>query len=174
MRLLQQKGWSFFLRRTWDPWFCSHLFFKVMQMKHEPHGDFYIIVCYYCCSPCNWNFLHSFVCSYTVLWTKGIYKTPNIFFSLPGRVQCRVLQMDTLLSHKRLSLAHAFFVRDNELLTLQPSKGEGRSCWTCVAEGNSFYPMPVEPMKDIFCLKEQLWILMISMFLYPRICVWET
>jgi hypothetical protein len=80
MRLLQQKGWSFFLRRTWDPWFCSHLFFKVMQMKHEPHGDFYIIVCYYCCSPCNWNFLHSFVCSYTVLWTKGIYKTPNIFF----------------------------------------------------------------------------------------------
>lgn len=56
-------------------------FFKVMQMKHEPHGAFYNIVCYYCCSPCNWNFLHSSVyCSYTILWTTDIYKMSNNFF----------------------------------------------------------------------------------------------
>lgn len=46
-----------------------------------------------------------------------------------------------------------FFVRDNEHLTLQSRQGEGRSCPTCVAEGSSFFPIPVEPMKDTFCLK---------------------
>jgi hypothetical protein len=108
-------------------------------MKHEPHGDCYNIVCYYCCSPWNWNFLHSSVyCSSTILWTRDIYKMSNNFYSLPRRIPCRVLQMDTLLSHKRLSHAHTFLY-ETMSLSLQPRLGEGRSCPTCVVEGCSFF-----------------------------------